>query len=99
MTRCFALTLALITAVAIGALVFAWVAVRTVFGDMGRAYLAWVVASSALILISPRAGLILYIVTGAFFDDVQFSQVGKGRRGLAAKRDPPPAKRRLTCQR
>jgi O-antigen ligase len=60
--------------VAIGFLVVVWIAIRTLYGDTGRAYLAWVLASAALILVSPRAGLILYIVTGAFFDNVQFSK-------------------------
>jgi hypothetical protein len=60
--------------VAIGFLIVLWVAVRTLYGDTGRAYLAWVLAGAALILVSPRAGLILYIITGAFFDNVQFSR-------------------------
>jgi O-antigen ligase len=61
--------------VAIAGLILVWLAVRMVYGDTGRAYLAWVFASAALILVSPRAGLILYIITGAFFDNVQFSRV------------------------
>jgi O-antigen ligase len=60
--------------VAIGFLIVVWVAIRTLYGDTGRAYLAWVLAGAALILVSPRAGLILYIITGAFFDNVQFSR-------------------------
>jgi O-antigen ligase/polysaccharide polymerase Wzy-like membrane protein len=59
--------------VAIAVLVVVWVAIRTAYGDTGGAYLGWVFASAALTLVSPRAGLILYIATGAFFDNVKFA--------------------------
>jgi hypothetical protein len=55
-------------------MVAAWVVIRTVFSDTGRLYVAWVALGAALILVTPRVGLILYIVTAAFFEDVTFSR-------------------------
>jgi O-antigen ligase len=50
------------------AMVVAWFAIRTVASVDGRLYLAWVVAAGLLALVSPRAGLVVFIATSVFYE-------------------------------